>query len=78
VKLHESHVRLSVGQTVYYTQFPDRSCEIIAVHDAMTPVLYDIRIPSVEVGGLPMIVHNVFPRDVHGQPVLRAVDVIAL
>lgn len=41
------HVRLAVGQTCVYTQYPDRTCKVACVHDLQVPVTYDILIPIV-------------------------------
>lgn len=41
------HVRLAVGQTCVYAEYPDRTCKVAFVHDAQVPVTYDILIPIV-------------------------------
>lgn len=43
--MSKPHVRLSEGQEVVYTRFPDRVCIVHKIFDAQTPVHYTVKIP---------------------------------
>lgn len=43
----DTHVRLAVGQSCMYREYPDRTCKVAFVHDGQVPVTYDILIPIV-------------------------------
>jgi hypothetical protein len=68
------HVRLVVGQTCVYAQYPDRVCKVACVHDLHVPITYDIQIPLYEgtFDGRFLYARGISPRQ------LRAVDEIRL
>lgn len=67
-----AHVRLSVGQPVSYKPMPSFPAVVIAVHDDVIPVLYDISVPLPSDPKQQWTVHNVLPNE------LRVVDIIEL
>ena len=59
-----THVRCLVGQQVYYKKMPQHVCTITAVHDDMTPLLYDLAVELSIPPGTALQVHNVFPHEI--------------
>ncbi len=58
-----THIRCLVGQKVYYKKMPNHTCIVTAVHDTMSPILYDLAI-ELATPGSGLQVQNVFPYEI--------------